>query len=385
MREVGVSAAFPDPVLREAEAARADAAGRERVELDFATIDPPGSRDLDQAMHIEPPVGSDGGYRVSYAIADVGSLVDAGTAARRRGARAGGDRLRARCEGPALSPAALGGLWKPVARRVATGSALDHRFGRAGRADGRGRSPRRGQERRPAHLHRHPRRVWRACSPRSASCGPGSSGSAAASASACRSRRSLPATDGGWTTRYRAPFAERGPQRADLTPHRNGGGRPDARTRASGSSAPRRRPTSRSLARFRLQARALGHDWPESLSYRRSSSARSIPADPRGAALLEEAAGIGRGARYRAFDGDPPAELADRFHFSIAADYAHATAPLRRLQDRYVSECCLAAVGRRRASRLGPGRAGGAPRADAARPIAGPRRSNAASSTWSRR
>ena len=38
-----------------------------------------------------------------------------------------------------------------------------------------------------------------------------------------------------------------------------------------------------------------------------------------------------------------PNDLADRFHFSIAADYAHATAPLRRLQDRWVSECCLAA------------------------------------------
>ena len=102
-------------------------------------------------------------------------------------------------------------------------------------------------------------------------------------------------------------------------------------------------PDERSLARFRLQARALGHDWPEDMSY--PEFIRSIdPADPRGAALLQEAAGIGRGARYEAFDGEPPAEIADRFHFSIAADYAHATAPLRRLQDRYVSECCIAAA-----------------------------------------
>jgi len=55
---------------------------------------------------------------------------------------------------------------------------------------------------------------------------------------------------------------------------------------------------------------------------------------------MQEATGVGRGAGYTAFDGAPPAEPE---HFAIAASYAHATAPLRRLQDRYVSECCLAA------------------------------------------
>jgi exoribonuclease R len=48
---------------------------------------------------------------------------------------------------------------------------------------------------------------------------------------------------------------------------------------------------------------------------------------------------VGRGAGYTAFDGAPPPQPV---HFAIAAPYAHATAPLRRLQDRYVSECCLA-------------------------------------------
>jgi exoribonuclease R len=55
---------------------------------------------------------------------------------------------------------------------------------------------------------------------------------------------------------------------------------------------------------------------------------------------MQEAAGLGRGAGYTAFDGEPPAGAE---HFAIAAAYAHATAPLRRLQDRFVSECCLAA------------------------------------------
>ena len=46
-----------------------------------------------------------------------------------------------------------------------------------------------------------------------------------------------------------------------------------------------------------------------------------------------------RGAGYVAFDGAPP-KLAD--HAAVAAPYAHVTAPLRRLVDRYATEVCLA-------------------------------------------
>jgi exoribonuclease R len=67
---------------------------------------------------------------------------------------------------------------------------------------------------------------------------------------------------------------------------------------------------------------------------------RLDPATSAHAALMHEAAGVGRGAGYTVFDGEPPAGAE---HFAIAAPYAHATAPLRRLQDRFVSECCLAA------------------------------------------
>jgi len=56
--------------------------------------------------------------------------------------------------------------------------------------------------------------------------------------------------------------------------------------------------------------------------------------------VMHEAAGVGGAAGYTVFDGSPPAAAG---HFAVAADYAHATAPLRRLQDRFVSECCLAA------------------------------------------
>jgi exoribonuclease R len=99
-------------------------------------------------------------------------------------------------------------------------------------------------------------------------------------------------------------------------------------------------PEERALERFRLQARALGSEWGRGVSY--AEFIRSLdPSHPRQAALLQEAAGIGRGAGYESFDGAAPEH---RSHFSIAAEYAHATAPLRRLQDRWVSECCLAAA-----------------------------------------
>ena len=47
------------------------------VELPFLTIDPPGSLDLDQAIHVER---RGDGHRVSYAIADVGAFVEPGSA-----------------------------------------------------------------------------------------------------------------------------------------------------------------------------------------------------------------------------------------------------------------------------------------------------------------
>ncbi|MFN8150157.1 MAG: hypothetical protein U0R24_03380 [Solirubrobacterales bacterium] len=48
------------------------------------------------------------------------------------------------------------------------------------------------------------------------------------------------------------------------------------------------------------------------------------PSVPAQAALMHEATGVGRGAGYVAFDGEVPTE---HEHFSIAADYAHATGP----------------------------------------------------------
>ena len=46
-----------------------------------------------------------------------------------------------------------------------------------------------------------------------------------------------------------------------------------------------------------------------------------------------------RGSGYVAFDGETPAQP---LHSALNAEYAHVTAPLRRLGDRYASEVCLA-------------------------------------------
>src|SRR5690348_13167652 len=82
--EFGLPVRFPDAVLAEAEraateAARGGQADREdATDLPLVTIDPPGSKDLDQALLVQIRQG--GGFRVHYAIADLGSFVTPGSA-----------------------------------------------------------------------------------------------------------------------------------------------------------------------------------------------------------------------------------------------------------------------------------------------------------------
>lgn len=96
--EFSVPDAFSDDVLAAADAAvLAFASGTvaperppraDRRDLPFVTVDPAGSRDLDQAFHAAR--GANGGFVVHYAIADVAAFVRAGDPvdleARRRGA-----------------------------------------------------------------------------------------------------------------------------------------------------------------------------------------------------------------------------------------------------------------------------------------------------------
>jgi exoribonuclease R len=92
------------------------------------------------------------------------------------------------------------------------------------------------------------------------------------------------------------------------------------------------------LERLRLTAKALRVEWPEDVSY--AAFVRSLaPYIARQAAVLVEATTLLRGSSYLAFDGDPPD---DPVHAALASTYAHTTAPLRRLVDRYVGEACIA-------------------------------------------
>src|SRR6476660_8908985 len=86
--ELKIPQAFPPEVEEAARAAVASARMpvTDLTDLPFFTLDPPGSMDLDQAMHLERTAR---GYRVRYAIADVPAFVAAGdpvdAEARRRG------------------------------------------------------------------------------------------------------------------------------------------------------------------------------------------------------------------------------------------------------------------------------------------------------------
>jgi len=55
--------------------------------------------------------------------------------------------------------------------------------------------------------------------------------------------------------------------------------------------------------------------------------------------MLNAATLLFRGAGYRSFSGGIPEDVD---HAALASDYAHTTAPLRRLVDRYAGEICVA-------------------------------------------
>ncbi len=105
--------------------------------------------------------------------------------------------------------------------------------------------------------------------------------------------------------------------------------------------------SSSSLRRLRAVAGALGVEWPEGTAY--PDLVRGLdPGIARNAAFLLEATTLFRGAGYAVYGvaDRPPfprAGTPEARHAAIAAEYAHATAPLRRLADRWALEICLAA------------------------------------------
>lgn len=331
-RDARVPVEFPPDVEAAATAAARRDHDAPQVDLPFVTIDPPGARDLDQAMHLERR-GS--GHRVRYAIADVGAWVDPGEAvdveARVRGVTVYAPDGRTPLHPPVLSEGAaslLPGQWVPAVLWT-----LD--------LDGDGELEATAVERvqvrsRSQHTYEDvPAEVATLLA---------EVGERRAALQHARGGVQLDVpeqivvADGdGWTVQYRVPVdaEDHNAQISLLT------GMAAAQLMLSGGTGILRTqpaPDEKAFERLRLQARALGVDWPHELAY--ADFIAGLDADtPAHAALLREAAGIGKGASYTAFDGTAPE---NGHHFAIGAPYAHATAPLRRLQDRFVSACCLA-------------------------------------------
>lgn len=100
-------------------------------------------------------------------------------------------------------------------------------------------------------------------------------------------------------------------------------------------------PDAFAVERLRRTARAFRIDWGEDMPLDRFER-RLDPARPPEAALMLAIRRAGQGASYAPFEaGKIP------WHTPMAATYAHATAPLRRLADRYVLRAVLSVAGGR--------------------------------------
>jgi exoribonuclease R len=88
--------------------------------------------------------------------------------------------------------------------------------------------------------------------------------------------------------------------------------------------------------RLRRTARAFRVEWPDTMPLAQMEK-RLDPAKPAEAALMLAVRRAGQGASYAPFK---PGAIP--WHAPMAATYAHATAPLRRLADRYVLRAVLA-------------------------------------------
>ncbi len=333
---------FPPDVQAEAEKAAANGqhTSYDVVDLPFLTIDPPGSMDLDQAMHIER---RGKGFRVRYAIADVATFVRPGGAidqeANRRVETLYSPDTRTPLHPPVLSEGAASLL--PGDVRPALLWTID--------LDSGGEQT--GVEVRRAMV-RSTDRLDYATVQEALDAGKADERlTLLAEVGKLREEReverggvSLPIPEqevveenGSFVLAYRVPLPVEGwnaqislltgMAAADLMLHGEigvlrtlptapAGGDPQA---ASRGRRPGRRVAGRHVVR-------RGDPSPGPDRPRRTS------------AFLENATALLRGAGYTAFDGGVPEQAT---HAAVAAEYAHVTAPLRRLVDRYVGEVCV--------------------------------------------
>jgi exoribonuclease R len=341
--DLQVPGPFPAEVLAEAERAAGAPRlpGLDLTALPFFTIDPAGSRDLDQAMQLER---DGGGWTVRYAIADVGAFVAPGSAldheTHLRGETSYFPDCRVPLHPPVLSEGAASLLPGQVRPAVVWRIRLDDRAEPIEVAVDRA-------------LVRSRRQLDYAGVQRAYDAGTADEqlallrvvGSARQERARLRDAVDLPTPeqevtdgpDGRPCLSYRAPLPAEGwnAQISLLTGMAAAGIMLDGGVGLLRTLPP---PDPAAVASLRRSALALGLPWPEAAPYGDVVTALD-PADPAAAALLTLATRLLRGAAYTAFDGAPPEQP---LHSAVAAPYAHCTAPLRRLADRYVSEVCLA-------------------------------------------
>ncbi len=342
--ELGVSPSFPPEV--EAAAAAAAAAprlpGLDRTDIPFLTIDPAGSRDLDQALHLE----RDGdGYVVHYAIADVAAFVRPGdpvdVEANKRGETLYGADSKVPLHPPVLSEDAASLLPDRVRpallwtiRLRADGGRTDVYVERA--------------------LVRSRQQLTYVDVQRAIDDGTAEGtlallrevGEARIRREAVRGGVSLPLPEqevdvlgDDWRLEFREqlPVERWNAQISLLTGFAAADLMLYARVGLLRTLPP---PDPHDVQRMHRTARALGIEWPAEQVY--PDFVRSLdPAVPAHAAMVNACSRLLRGSGYVAFDGETPA---DPQHAALASEYAHVTAPLRRLGDRYAGEVCLALV-----------------------------------------
>jgi len=314
----------------------------DRRDIPFVAIDPPGSRDLDQAFAAE--VRTDGGWRVFYAISDVAAFVSPGSAiddeARERGVTLYSPDLRSSLHPEALNEAAAS-LLADVDRQVllwtidldATG-AIDHaNVERATITNRRTMNYREAQDEIDNGTATPSLALLKII------------GEARQELERQRGAVSLqlPAQeiterDGRFNLHFdeEVPVERWNAQISLLT------GIAAAQIMIKGGVGLLRTlptPDDFTIEEIRQTSLGLGIDWPEDMSY--ADRVRTLdPARPKEAALLSRSARGLRGAGYVAFfNGDVP-EYPE--HSAIASVYAHVTAPLRRVADRFANEIVLA-------------------------------------------
>jgi exoribonuclease R len=337
--ELGVPTGFPSAAAMEAVVAAKEQPGADhvdRTDRPFVTLDPPEAIDLDQAFTIER---SGGDLILHYAIADVGWFVEPGSSlneeAWKRGVTVYLPDQKSRLYPAALSEGAASLL--PDGPRPAVVFTT--------RVDGGGEVRLEGAER--ALVHSRAKLAYDTVAPDDL---PDGFADLAARIEAAEDRRGAPRVefpdqeleqvDGTWVLRIE-PRRETEDHNAALSLATNLAVANALLDVGTGLFRVMGEPTERQIERLRHTATAFGLRWPhdQSLADFRRTLHRG---DPAANGFLLAVRRAGGGASYEELDGDRD----DRpWHSAIAAPYVHATAPLRRLADRYVVDAGLA-VGR---------------------------------------